>query len=134
MQFDSQATCTECCYPYARTNADRICQLCYETIQEETLDTNGYYRPLHVEGSRVVLSGNVADYAPPLDNYGCASTPSSVGCSVLAANDCSCKQCHAVYGHKITCPLLTSNVIEAFEQTTLTDADKQRLHSLGVIW
>lgn len=131
MKFDSQATCTACCYPYARTNADRLCQLCYETIQEETLDTNDYYRK--VEGARTVLAGNVADYAPPRDNYGAVSTPSSVGCSVLAANDCSCKQCHAVYGHKITCPQLTSNVIEAFEQS-LPEVDTLRLRGLGVIW
>lgn len=32
MKFDSQKTCTACAYPFAKTNAEGICENCFDEL------------------------------------------------------------------------------------------------------
>lgn len=130
MEFTSQASCIYCDYPHARTNADRVCKLCYDTIQEDTLDTNSFYRPLHVEGSRVVLAGKVADYASPRDQYSAVSTPQSSAGNALET--IGCIHCRASYGHKIKCPVFFSHAVLPQATAPLTESDIELLKGLRI--
>jgi hypothetical protein len=128
MKFDSHASCIYCGYAYTRTNDNRVCQLCYEQIQEDILDNVNYYRK--VNGARTVLAGNLADYATPRDQYGVSNTPQSGAGNALET--IGCVHCRAAYGHKINCPIFFSYAILPQATAPLTEYDIELLKGLKI--
>lgn len=60
------------------------------------------------QGDAVRVQGDInkaAKEKQTMDHITATSTPSSIGCSILEAPP-QCKQCLALYGHRISCPTL----------------------------